>query len=680
MPEAAVFSLNIMTAQAVGALLLAALFLYFARSYQHRYLWSWTYAWGLQSVSLIASTVAMWMVFQSHGAPSLSRTVISAISLGSSYAALAFLILGTYQALSDEERSLRLTWAFVGGAAAFGVVTALIAAHDPDGMAIRLMLRLGLRSAIQGTVLVVSGVLLWRGQDEGRRGRRFVAIGFLVYGALHLHATLLFLLPWVGIDADLSYANYQALFDLIAYTMIGLGMVIWLLDQERRRRRAARGELRVATTTDPLTSLPNRARFNDSLLREIDRANSRGEHLAVCLIDLDRFRVINETLGRAGGDAVLIEAAARISAAAGDHGFAARVGDDEFAAICAGAGDVHEAVAAAERLREVFREPFRLWEREVILHASFGVAVFPNDGHDPDTLAHKASIALTQVRKRGGESMMMVYADDMVAPTADDLDFEQDLRRAAERNELVLLYQPIVRLADRRIVGAEALIRWKRHGTEIMRPDHFLPRAEALGLMEEIDLWVLSQATRTAAEWAASHSEGFRLCVNLSATTFQHPQLIAHVEQVLKRSGLPPRALELEITEHSAMHDLDTGRANIDGLRDLGVAVCIDDFGTGYSSIGHLRDLPVERVKVDRSFVARALRDERDGAVVGAVVSLATSLDLAIVAEGVEGEEQAVFLDDLGIEELQGYLFHRPLNPDDLLSLLEMQGPYQPLQ
>jgi diguanylate cyclase (GGDEF)-like protein len=674
-PEAARYTLEILGAQALAAALLAAVLLFFARAYDYPQLWSWFRAWTAQAVYVVFAGLSLMVVFSDPGsALGLERTSFSLISLVATYASLTWLLLGAYQASTGAPGNPRVIWIVLGVAMAFGAITALIGAFDPHAAALREVLRYGLRAGVSGIALIAAGVLLWCTDKDDRRGRRFVSLSFVFLGGLNLLAAFSTAARYFHWGLELGFMAHIGILDILAYLVIGMALIVWLLDHETTRSQTAEGELDRAVSHDLLTSLPNRKRFIQRLSEEIDRANAAGHHVAVCLVDLDRFRIINDSLGYSGGDAVLQETARRLSRAAGEHGAVARLGDDEFAAILVGAGDNDEAMAQAESLRQVFHEPFRIWDREIVCHASVGVTVFPKDGHEPEVLMRNTGVALQAVRGTAGENALLAYSDDMANPTVEDLDFEQDLRRAAERGEFKLLFQPIVTYPDRRIIGAEALIRWQRNGDQMVRPDQFLPKATALGLMDSIDDWVIRTACNIGSDWAATHRPGFRLSVNLAAPTFQRMDLVERVEHALNTSGLPATALELEITEHSAMHDLDSGRTNLDGLRALGVGVCIDDFGTGYSSFAHLRDLPVDRVKIDRSFVARALEDARDSAIVQALISLARNLDLAIVAEGVEEERQARFLLENDCEVLQGYLFYRPISPDKLADLIESQG------
>jgi diguanylate cyclase (GGDEF)-like protein len=675
LPEAAVFALEIFGTQAFAAFLLSMVFLYFARLYDYSHLWHWFLAWAAQAASVAFSGLALYAIFtDAGGALSLSRTLLSVASLVAAYLSIAWLLLGAYEASVGPTKDQRLTLVIILAATSFGVASALIAAFDPDGASVRYMLRVGLRTLITGIALMIAAALLWWFAKDQRRGQRFVSTSFMVFGLLNLHSAFTLVAQLLRWDIDVGYSDYMSMLDVVAYMIVGVALVVWLLDQERTRSLSVEGELDRLSNHDLLTQLPNRSRFVERLGQEIDRANAAGHHIAVCQIDLDRFRIINDSLGYSGGDVVLRETARRLSVAAGDHGAVARLGDDEFAVILVGAGDHDEAIVMAERLRGVFKEPFRLLGREVVCHASVGVAVFPNDGHDPDALLRNTGIALQTVRETTGENALLAYSDDMANPTVEDLDFEQDLRRAVERGEFKLLFQPIVTYPDRRVVGAEALIRWQRNGEQMIRPDQFLPKATALGLMDSIDEWVLKTACGIGGDWAATHRAGFRLSVNLSASTFQRPDLVQRVQHALSAGGLPATALELEITEHSAMHDLDSGRANLDGLRSIGVGVCIDDFGTGYSSFAHLRDLPVERVKIDRSFVTRALGDSRDAAIVQALIALAQNLDLLTVAEGIEDDREAVMLAGFGCPELQGYLFYRPISAARIADLIESQG------
>jgi diguanylate cyclase (GGDEF)-like protein/PAS domain S-box-containing protein len=436
-------------------------------------------------------------------------------------------------------------------------------------------------------------------------------------------------------------------------------------------RKAFEQQLRHLAFHDPLSQLPNRALFLDRLEQALARARRHGRPVAVLFLDLDNFKVINDSLGHQAGDALLIETAQRLQGCLRAGDTVARLGGDEFTILLEEVADQDEAIAVAERIAEVLRAPIQVAEREVFVSASIGLALSSACGDQPDTLLRNADIALYQA-KADGKARWAMFDARLEAQALERLDLETALRQALERNEFRLHYQPIKALADGRIAEVEALVRWERPGEGLVPPARFIPVAEETGLIIPIGQWVLEQACQQARVWQ-SLSPGdppLVMSVNLSGRQFQHPGLVADIERTVQAAGLDPRTLKLEVTESVAMRDADATIEKLKALKALGIQLAIDDFGTGYSSLTYLKHFPVDTLKIDRSFVDGLGQDPQDTAIVRSVVALAKTLHLQVTGEGIETPDQAAHLRMLGCDRGQGYLFARPMPPDAVSALL----------
>ncbi len=428
---------------------------------------------------------------------------------------------------------------------------------------------------------------------------------------------------------------------------------------EIRKRRRSEAQVRHLLHHDPLTNLPNRLVFADRLETALRRARRGRSLVAVALLDIDRFKTINDTLGHIMADLLLRALASRLAGSCRASDTIARMGGDEFAAIFPDIRNAADAETLAAKLVEQMREPFRIEGAEIAVSVSIGVALFPTHGEDAATLLTGADLALYDAKQKGRGQFRMLSAE-MLELARGRRQIESELEGAAGRGELRLLYQPQTSISRNRIVGAEALVRWLHPVHGLLSPGSFIPAAESSGLIREIDHWVLATACRAARSWQ-SFGHPVRVAVNLSPIEFRQPGLASRIEQHLKAAGLPPGLLEIEITE-SAYLDRETTSVEeqLGDIRKLGVRIAIDDFGTGYASLAYLRWLPIDVIKIDRSFVSGIATSRHDAAIVASTVSLADTLGKTVIAEGVETRLQAGILQRLGCDRLQGYLMGRP--------------------
>ncbi len=420
---------------------------------------------------------------------------------------------------------------------------------------------------------------------------------------------------------------------------------------------------------DTLTGLANRSLLQDRLEQALLTATSYNTRLAVAFVDLDRFKFINDSLGHHIGDEMLKTMADRIESCVRDCDTVARLGGDEFVVLITGQTAPDQVRAIVERMLAVVAQPWVSEQGEFNVSCSIGVALFPNDGTDAQTLLKHADSSMYRA-KESGRNNFQFFTRELNTLMTERLEMESGLRRALERDQFLLHYQPRVDLATGRIIGAEALIRWRLPEQGIVAPGRFIPLAEETGLIVPIGKWVLREACAQNKAWQDEGREPIVVSVNVSARQFRQDNLVRTVAEVLEQTGLEPRYLELELTESMVMHDAGQLVAMLSELKRLGVQIAVDDFGTGYSSLSYLKRFPVDRLKVDRSFVEHLATDADDATIVRAIIALGHNLGLKVVAEGVELTDQVNFLRLNQCDEAQGFIFCRPIESAALAELL----------
>jgi diguanylate cyclase (GGDEF)-like protein len=432
-------------------------------------------------------------------------------------------------------------------------------------------------------------------------------------------------------------------------------------------RKLAEEQLEREAHYDRVTGLPNRALCFDRLKQVIAATLRHRNFAGVMLLDLDRFKNINDTLGHAIGDAVLRATAQRLAACLRTGDTVARIGGDEFVILLQDLQQAQDAALVAKKVLHALQQPIVEGGHEVFATASIGIAICPPDGQKAETLLANADAALSGAKK-AGRATFQFYTAEMNARAADQLALERDLRRALERRELSLHYQPKVHIMGNRIVGFEALLRWTRGGSPVS-PGVFIPVLEESGFIREVGAWVLDEACRQIAAWRAAGLGPLPVAINVSAKQL-NADLQPLVERALLDHGVEARLLRIEITESDAMVDPERALAVLRGLKDIGIALSIDDFGTGYSSLSYLKRFQPSELKLDRSFVSGLPDNVDDVSITKAVISMAHSLGMKVVAEGVETDAQRAFLQSRGCDQMQGYLFSRPVSADQARAFL----------
>lgn len=444
--------------------------------------------------------------------------------------------------------------------------------------------------------------------------------------------------------------------------------------QDITERKETERHVRYLADYDTLTDLPNRYLFEDHLEKAMAAAERHDRNLAVHIIDLNRFQEINDTLGHAVGDELLKAVGTTLKRVLRASDTLARLGGDEFTVIQTDLDDPQDASILAQKMIGAVNQPFQLADHEVRAGANVGIAVYPNDGNEAAQLLQNADFALNSGKSKD-RNIYEFFDMKMRTAAALRRTLENELARALEREEFVVHYQPRIELATGLITGVESLVRWRHPERGIVQPNEFIPSAESSGLIRPLGEWVLRQACMDTVAWRDAGLPPMSIAVNLSASQFHQTDLVGLVSEVLEVSGLPPNLLELEITETLMIKERDTVVVpTLNRLRDLGVNISVDDFGTGYASLTYLRNFPVSKVKVDRTFVQGIVDVAQDKAIVEAVIRLGHGLNLTVTAEGVETEEVASLLRAWNCDEAQGYLFSRPLEADDLITLLHDQA------
>jgi diguanylate cyclase (GGDEF)-like protein len=454
------------------------------------------------------------------------------------------------------------------------------------------------------------------------------------------------------------------------------------LQVETTRRETAQRLALQTTHSDPLTQLPNRTRLQEDLTKALAAAERRAGKVAVMFVDLDDFKRINDTLGHSIGDDLLTQAAGRLSACVrteddlainrgGEPGSVARVGGDEFVLLIRDVADHNALGAVAQRLIDAFRTPFAVGGYKVQSSISVGIACYPRDGNYGDTLLKHADMAMYRAKEQGKDGFQF-FSHAMSAAASRRLAVENGLRKALEEQQFVVHYQPKVETGSHRVIGAEALVRWRSPVHGLVAPASFIEIAEEAGLIAHIGEWVLMQACRQQRAWQAAGLPPVSMAVNVSSMQFREDHLLTAVVTAIKQTGIDPKLLQLEVTENLFMKNMSAARNTLECIRGLGATVAIDDFGTGYSSFSYLRQLPVDSVKIDRSFVQDLGTKADDREITRAIVNLARTLGVRTVAEGVETKRQAEILAEMGCNEMQGFLFAPPVDANTMAQILKI--------
>jgi diguanylate cyclase len=604
-------------------------------------------------IAIASSAFALWLVGQNE--LPVSRLISGAVLMGAGVTGMHYTGMA----------ALRMTPAisYIPSLFILSVIIAILASGAALWIAFHLRRHLPMVRPMRAAAAVVMGFAIVAMHYTGMAAAQF-PLGS-VCGAVH-----------EGVSA-----GWLALVIIVAtLAVLAIALIISILDLRLESRTAllavslaeANQELTYLALHDALTKLPNRVLLEDRLGRAIQSADREHGRFALMFMDLDGFKAVNDAYGHHVGDLLLVDVAQRIGVNVRSQDTVARVGGDEFV-LLAEVTEPADAATLADKILAAIREPFQLAGRELRVSTSIGIAMYPGNGFDQEELLINADAAMYHAKALGRNTYCFFEAS-MNANVHEQLQLVQDLRAAVDRNQLVLQYQPKFTAPNGPVIGVEALVRWRHPTRGLMPPDQFIPLAEKTGLIVPIGEWVFDEACRQIAVLRNAGHQDLTMAVNLSALQFRHAGLIRTVRETLERHLLEPNCLMLEITESTAMHDVDASLRILEQLHEMGVRISIDDFGTGYSSLLYLKRLPASELKIDRGFIRDLARDTEDAAIVSAIVALGQTLNLNIVAEGVETRAQQEFLTRLGCDSLQGFLLGHPMSADDLIDVLSPGG------
>lgn len=595
----------------------------------------------------------------------------------------AALSVGLLLAILPVDGVLHLVVDALAGAAfgVFGTALSLGVAEYITGWPVRLKIRSGLLAAGGAAAATLSAGVGLAGQDGAAVTGALVGVTAGIAGAWILASerrstgsAVLGVSLALSSVAALGFAAvgsidspYAALLPVLM-AGCGLGVALTTMESERDAAELAAAQVEHLAYHDSLTGLPNRSLFFDRVVMALAQGAREHTSVAVLFLDIDRFKQINDSLGHTLGDALLRAAAQRIRECLRPGDTLARFGGDEFTILLPRVRRIEEVNAVADRILAAVRRPLEVGERELVVTTSVGAAVYPSDGLDAETLVKNADTAMYRAKELGRDNCQL-YTPELNSHSLEKLDLENRLRRAVRDGELVLHYQAIVSLRTGAVSGFEALIRWQHPDLGLLSPDSFMEAAEVSGLTIAIGDQTLRQACAQAAEWNRVNGSDLTIAVNLSARQLHEDILVEQIRNALSASGLPAHLLCLEVTETHAMRNAEASIAILEEIRSMGVRVALDDFGTGYSSLAYLQRLPVDIVKLDRSFI-RGVHQPADAAIVLAVIDMARALGMQVVAEGVETERQLAFVREHGCDEAQGFLLARPVSAAECRPLL----------
>lgn len=668
MPSIPVIDTLLYATRAIDALLVAALLSYYDHVYRRHHLRLWCGSFLALAAFLAIVAILTGPEFV-EPLPSALQVLLlfAATSFGLVQFALA--LAGTWEALrirAKQRIEVPSTVLVVAAAVVGGIlVTAIFAdiGHDPiDTTATMLTWYLA-----GGLSFAWIAVALWRQRRTARLGVRLAACAMALYAIEMLHVAVLLGSGWQP-GSPVVLVVYIGVLDLITDLFVGFGLIIWLLDEQHRRAERADKHLKRLRDFDPVTGFPNRNRLLKDLGTLLRQSN---QHTAILLLRLDQADAVSGALGPVAFEAMMADACARMEQHA-RPGWprAARLSDNRLVQPIARVSNTSEVTAIANALLTSMRLPFYVDGREMSFSASVGISMAPEDADDANHLIAAAESAAQSAHEQGGNRFQF-SSSEVHSLALTRLGLQNDLRKALLQGEMQLYYQPLIAAGSHRICGAEGLVRWNHPVRGLLLPDMFVFEMEQLGLLEELDRHVLEMGCREACLWRECYGSEISVSINLSAQSVQRTRFADLVRSVLRTTGLEPVRLELEVVETGAIQDPERAVASLERLRAIGVRVSLDDFGTGYSPLSYLRELPIDCIKIDRSFVENVLDSPRDAAIVAATITLAHSLGLEVVAEGIESAAQLAWFREQQVDRVQGHYFSPPIDAEAMRKLLD---------
>ncbi|RUO29197.1 hypothetical protein CWE12_09430 [Aliidiomarina sedimenti] len=656
------------SAQALLLLGFGLLLRHYYRHYHRSYLRFWSYASFYYSASTCFALVRMGALGNADIAAALTPYFILA-QLASLYVALSLLAIGVFDIVHERPPATRKRRYFYLTSILLAGLLMLPAAFSAETTWMW-FLRDTMMFLVSGVSLLSIGMLIYT-QGPASIGPRLIAAAFALIGVKNLTLVQISLF---SADFSISSALWalQGVFNLACIAAAAVGIIIWLLEAERTRTLSALQQAEYLNTHDALTGIENREELMSKMPSFIDASRSNGRHLSIFLVGINRFKAINDTLGIRGGDRALIEVSQRLQGITPRPLAIARMSGDVFVILFDHLKRRSLIEGLGAQIQRHVQAPMQIDKRAVTLSCGVGIARYPQNGVHADTLLSKANMALAQ-SKQSDTKPVVFYRRGMDDSYIRLIDIEPELKQAFANNEFTLHLQPLFNNSGSLLSSFEALVRWQHPQRGLIAPSQFLPFIEELGLATRLDDWVLEHCAQLLSRWRALGNEVLPVAVNISARHFQNPELVIKLKSLFRRYQLNYSDIELEITENVAMTDLQAGLNVLQQLQELGIRVSIDDFGTGYSSLAYLRRLPVDKIKIDRSFINELLGEHQDsgGNIVRTLIELSHGLKKRVVAEGVESAAQLELLSQMQCDQMQGYHLSPPINLKMALEMLQ---------
>jgi diguanylate cyclase (GGDEF)-like protein len=650
--------------EAIGFGTLTFFFAIFYRGYQRQYIKLWVISFGALSLYLLATALQSGQPTQV--ATSIEQVAYSLVRQTAHYVFWAFLLLGSWVSQRRSELSLRFIRQLIFIIIVFSACVVLLFAFDEKEVFNRFYLRKSLSSFIFSISLFVTSFYLFTSSHQ-HFSSKALKVFTLIMGVRYL------LFSFASIVALTEYWFIQFtqllfFFDLGSYTILAFIVLIWVQGAERHLAKSAIKEVKYFNKHDSLKGSMNREQILEKLPDVIEKATRSSLKLGVFLLDIKRFKFVNDSYGLKAGDAILSEIVRRLNQSILMPVVVGRTSGDSFIFTVEIAKE-SESQRITEHIHALIARPFQCDEQEVHLQCGIGYCLFPNDGDDAETLLQNAHLALFNTKNQNCSSTQ--FSAEMETKGRRLAEVETEIKTAFNKDEFVLFFQPQLNLFNNRLEGVEALIRWQHPSKGLLPPAAFLDDIEQLGLNSQLDNYVLNKACKTIARWHKTYHRFITVAVNLSAAEFQDPRLVAKIQALLIENAISPQALELEITENVMITDMHQAMNTIVALQSMGVKISIDDFGTGYSSLSYLRKLPIDKIKIDRSFIMEVDSNDSDLTIVKSIIELSHGLGKRVLAEGVETEKQLQLLRNLSCDAVQGFFISKPVPEVELVKYLK---------
>jgi diguanylate cyclase len=619
--------------------------------------------WMLSLLSLSAHQVSLAIETQltNLSVISIEKVILTCFIQFSLYFHLSALLLGIYSAASNKKISESLTYSAFIFSAILALTSTLLYGFEVNEVYNRFYLRESLPAFVMGCGLLVTAFYLFNSSKKYFSTRVFIFY-CVVMGLRYIFFSFLSIVL-INEYCFRELTEVLIYFDMGAFTILAFSMLIWMQGAERNIAISAMNKAQYLGKHDSLTGALNRQQVMEKLPLIIQKSESSQRNLAVFLLDIKRFKFVNDTYGLKVGDAILGEIASRLDGSIFLPQVIGRLSGDSFVFVIDGV-DEKQQVAAIDHLHGLINRAYYIKQHKVLLQCSIGYCLYPQDGMLAEDLLQKANLALAQAESQNIATVK--YIEGMQSHGRRLLAMEKEIRNGFEKHEFVLYYQPQLNLLNNRIEGFEALVRWQHPNRGLLQPADFLPDIESLNLFSDLDSYVLEEACQGVARWYKKYNRRVTVAVNITAVEFQDPKLIENIQALLYKYQIPPRCLDLEITENVVITEMKTAMNTIVTLQNMGIKVSIDDFGTGYSSLAYLRKLPIDKIKIDKSFIEEVESNDSDFTIVKSMVELSHGLGKRVLAEGVETEEQLRLLRNIGCDAVQGYYVSKPVPENDL--------------